>query len=762
MRPGLIRVLLVLLFLAWVPAAPAADPIVVQDIRVEGLRRISAGTVFNYLPIKVGDALDSSRTAEALRALYKTGFFKDVSLELEEGVLVVVVVERPSIAKITLEGNEAVETDQLLENLKQIGFAEGRVLDQSVLDKVKLELRRMYFSLGKYAVKIETTVTPLERNRVAVNFEISEGVAARIKQINIVGNKTFDEDDLLDLFQMSSGGWLSFFTKDNQYSKQKLSGDLETLRSYYLDRGFIKFNLDSTQVSLTPDKKHVYVTINITEGDRFSVGQVKLAGELKLPEDELIEIVDIKQGEMFSRKKVTAISNRMSERLGKAGYAFANVNAIPDIDEEATSVALTFFVDPGKRVYVRRVNFKGNSKTRDEVLRREMRQMEAAPISTEKVKQSQSRLQRLGYFEDVNVETPAVPGTTDQVDVNFSVKEQASGNLMAGVGFSQTQGVILSASISQDNFLGNGVRVKAAVNTSKVNKVASLGYDNPYWTVDGVSRGFDIYFRSTDAREANIADYSTDRLGAGVRFGIPISESNRVRLGFNVERSALDLGSSPSEEVVDFVEENGEDYFTLTTTLGWSRDTRDRAIFPSRGTLQRLTGEVAVPVGDLQYYKVTYKNNWFIPLGKRLTLSLDGEIGYGDGYGDTTKLPFFENFFAGGIRSVRGFKENTLGPRDTNGDALGGDRKLVGNVELITPVPFVKESKSMRLAAFYDVGNVYGANEDFESDRLRMSTGVAAVWLSPFGALTFSLAYPINDESDDETQLFQFTFGSIF
>ena len=756
------RVFVTLVFIASTTAALGFEAFVVQDIRIDGLQRIAAGTVFSYLPVQVGDTLDRRRSAEAIRALYETRFFRDVRLEREGNVLIVSVVERPAISKITITGNDSIETEPLLESLKQIGFAEGRVFDYSVLDKVNQDLRRTYFGLGKYDVKIETTTTPLDRNRVAVNIDITEGAVARIKRINIVGNQSFDEDDLLDLFKLSTTGWLSWFTKDDQYSKQKLSGDLEILRSYYLDRGFVNFNIESTQVSLTPDKKGVFITVNIDEGDRFTIGKVRLAGELPIPEEDLFELVKLKKGEFFSRKEVTETTNRMVDKLGDAGYAFANVNSVPDIDDEAREVTLTFFVDPGKRVYVRRINFQGNTRTRDEVLRREMRQMESAWVSTSKIKLSRQRLQRLGYFEEVNVETPAVPGTSDQVDVDVSVKEKASGSFTAGVGFSQTQGVVLKLGLNQANFLGSGNSLGINFNNSDVNRTYSFNYDNPYWSVDGVSRGFDLYYREIDAQSANITDYSTDRGGGRVRFGIPIKEFQRVYVGIAGEYTKLNIGSNASKEVRRFREKEGEKYNNAVLTARWARDTRNRAIFPDRGLLTRIGGEASTPGSELTYYKLNLKQQVYLPVSEWFTVLFKGEVGYGDGYGSTDNLPFFDNFFAGGIRSVRGYKDNTLGPRDSKDDPFGGDLKLVGNAEVILPAPFFQDSKSLRLSAFYDIGNVYNANEDIDDDTARMSTGIAATWLSPVGALTFSLAYPLNDKVEDDTQAFQFTFGTLF
>ena len=746
-------------------SATAAEAFVARDIRVEGLQRISAGTVFNYLPIKIGDTVDDQRTAEALRALFKTGFFEDARLGRDGDVLVVEVRERPAIGQMEFSGNKTIETDKLKESLKQIGFAEGRIFDQSLLDRVEQDLRELYFAQGRYAARIQTTVTPLERNRVAVNFDITEGPVARIRKITIIGNQSFPEDDLLDLFQLTTPGWLTFLTSNDQYSKQKLSGDLETLRSHYLDRGFINFNIDSTQVSLSPDKEDVYITINISEGDRYRIGEVKLAGDLVVPAEELFGLVQIPRGQEFSRKQVTETTARIAERLGDEGYAFANVNAIPDVQDKTKTVNLTFFVDPGKRVYVRRIEFKGNSKTADEVLRREVRQMESAWISTSKVKRSQTRLEKLGFFEEVHIETPAVPGTTDQVDVSVNVVERPSGNLMAGVGYAQTQGVILNVQLTQENFLGTGRRVQVAFNNSQVLETYIISYTNPYWTVDGVSRGFDLYKRSVDAEQANIADYTTDRIGGNLNFGIPISEFDRVNFGVGVEDVQIKEGSNPSNVVQDFLAREGDSYFLIPITASWAHDTRNRAIFPDKGVYQRVGAEIDVPGGDLTYYKLFYRHEWYHTLTGDLTLHLSGDLGFGDGLGSTGELPFYENFFAGGIRSVRGFEDNTLGPRDDQGDPVGGNLRAVGGAEVLFPMPFLKDSKQVRLGAFVDVGNVwntYNDNDTVDVGSLRVSTGLAGTWYSPFGPLTISLAVPLKDEPTDDTQMFQFTLGTVF
>lgn len=734
----------------------------VEDIRVEGLRRISPGTIFTYLPVKVGDRFDESEAGEAIRELFKTGFFKDVEVEREGSTLVVRVVERPSIASITFNGNENLEAAALKESLEAIGFAEGEVFNRSVYDRVEQELRREYFARGKYAVRIESTVTPLERNRVGINFDISEGRVATIKKINIVGNDVFGDDELVDLFALTTGGWLTFFTKSDQYSKQRLSADLETLRSYYLDRGYINFNIDSTQVSISPDKQDVYITINVTEGARFQVREVDITGEIVVPAEELTNLVTLREGDVFSRKKVSETRSALATRLGQDGYAFANINAVPDIRADDKTVKVTFFVDPGRRVYVRRINFKGNAKTRDEVLRREMRQLEGAWIDTAKVERSKERLQRLGFFKEVNVETPAVAGTQDQVDVNYTVEEQPSGSLLAGLGYSATQGVIIDTKLTQENFLGTGNSVSLTFSNSDVNRAFGLGFSDPYWTDDGVSRGFDAVYRETDAEDANLASYTLDEAQVGVLFGVPVTEYDQVDIGLRFEHTDFTSGVNASNEVLAFDRAVGGSFFTVLAQVSFANDTRNSRFLPDRGQVTRVTGEIAVPGSEVQYYKATLFHQRFFPLNEHFTLVLQGEVGYGDGYGNTDDLPLTDNFFAGGIRSVRGFESNTLGPRDSRGEPFGGNLKMVGNAELILPVPFLEDVKQFRLSTFFDIGNVFGPNQELNIGDFRYSAGVNAIWFSPLGALTFSYAVPLKSESTDEEKAFDFTIGTTF
>ena len=744
-------------------AVHAAEAFIVDDIRVEGLERISPGAVFNYLPISVGDTVDDARTRDAVRALFKTGYFKDVRLERDGEVLVVIVSERETISELTFEGNKAIKTEDLVKGLEEIGFAKGEVFNEAKLDKVLQELKRQYYANGKYGIRIEHELIPVDDNTVEVVFTVSEGEAARIKQVNVIGNEAFTDEEILKRFELSTPNWISWFTKDDQYSKQKLSGDLETLRSLYLDNGYINFSVDSTQVSITPDKADVYITINISEGDRYLVGDVKLAGTLIVEPQELFPYVFTRRGMVFSRKALTQTSKNITDRLGNEGYAFANVNAIPDIDEEKHTASITYFVDPGQRVYVRRINFFGNAKTRDEVLRREMRQLEGGWISTARIERSKVRLRRLGYFEDVAVETPAIPGTTDQVDVNFTVKERPSGNLLLGLGFSQSAGLIFNTNVTQDNFLGSGKSVSFAFNNSEINRTFRLGYLNPYWTVDGVARGFNLSFSETDAGNTNVVRFDTKTISGGVNFGVPVTEFQFINFGASYESTEINTNPLFLDPIIAlFLLREGNKYDLLRLTSSFAYDTRNAAIFPDRGTLQRISLQATIPGGDLRYWKVEYDSRVFIPLVNNYTLLLKGMVGYGDSYGDTSELPFFENFYAGGPRTVRGYQEFSLGPQDIFGRALGGNVSLVGNAEVILPVPFLEDLRSVRLSGFVDAGNVYASDQKFDLGELRMSAGISGIWMSPFGLLSVSFAQPFRDQRGDEIQRFQFNFGTTF
>ncbi len=753
-------VFFVLLF-ALTPALKAEDSFVVEEIKVNGLQRIAAGTVYNYLPVTVGQRFYLNQIAPTMKGLFKTGFFKDINLIREGNVLVINVLERPSIAKIIFKGNIDLSDEVLEQALTKIGLAEGKVFNRQVLEQVEKELRRQYFSHGKYGLRLETKVANLTRNRVGIKVDISEGSVAKIKKINIVGSRQFDMAKLLGEFELTTSNWLSFYTKDDQYSKQKLGADLERLSSYYLDRGYINFKIDSTQVAITPDKKSIYVTVNIDEGDLFTLDKVRLTGNLVVNPEELITLVSVGPEEVFSRKRATDTSKSISDRLGEEGYVFANVNMIPEIDNDRKTIDMTFFVDPGKKIYVRHVNIAGNTTTRDEVLRREMRQMESAIASTTKIERSKIRLQQLGFFEQVTVETPPVVGATDEMDVNYKVVEKASGNMMAGFGFSQTQGLVLNASISQNNVLGSGKRVDLNFNNSDVTTVYSFGFYNPYFTDDGVSLGYNLNWRETNSRNANTAFYSMDTAGASMNFGIPINETDRLRFNLDVNRQKL-KDYSDSGSIFDAIQALGSEasYTTFGAAIGWSHNTVNSAIFPTSGGQQRLSASATVPGSDVTYFKVGYKHQEYFPVAKDVTFRVKGEIAYGGGYGDTKNLPFFQNFYAGGVQTLRGFNDNTVGPKDSQGRPWGGSTKLLANAELLFPVPFFEDNQSMRLGTFVDAGMV--SDGGFDTEYLRFSFGLSGTWLSPFGAITVSTAMPMNTKENDDIKMFQFSMGSNF
>ena len=766
--------LLIALFAA---QSHAFEPFQVKDIRVEGIQRTEAGTVFSYLPVKVGDTLNPERAAAALKALYATGFFKDVRLEVQNDVLIVFVQERPAIAQIGFTGMKEFSKDDILKSLKELGLAEGRIMDQSLVDKAAQELKRQYFNRGMYAAQVDVRLSPLERNRTAITFEVSEGEVAKIRGITITGAKDFSEKELLKLFTLTTPGWLTWFTKHDRYSRQKLSADLEALRSHYQNRGYLEFAIESTQVSITPDKKDIYITVNIKEGDKYKVSEVKFAGNLPLPEETLKGLVSLKVSDVFSREQLNESISRIGERLGNDGYAFANVNAAPELDRDKREVGLTLLMDPGRKVYVRRINISGNTRTRDEVIRREMRQLEGSLYAADKIKRSKERVERLGYFSDINLETPVVPEATDQVDLNLSVTERATGNLMLGAGFSSSDGLVLSASVSQNNLFGTGNRLSAQINSGSVNTVYALSFTNPYFTKDGVSLGYDLYRRDVDTGSLDaVSKYSTSTLGAGLRLGLPLTELDTLQLGAALERYELSLSPQSPNRYKQFATTfggtaSGVTTDTLRLDLGWARDSRDSLLYPTKGTLHRVYGELGTPVGDLKYYKLSYQYQWWKPLGPSWSLMLNGEIGWGGGYGDKP-LPFFRNYFAGGIGSVRGFDSGTLGPQDldTAGSSfsLGGDKRLVGNAELYFPVPGAGKDKSLRLSAFVDAGGVWGPGDykgrykTISLSELRYSGGIAVTWYSPFGPIKLSLAAPFKSQPDDKKQAFQFQLGNVF
>jgi outer membrane protein insertion porin family len=741
--------------------AHAFEPFVVKDIRIEGIQRTEAGTVFSYMPVKVGDIMTEDKATAAVKALYGTGFFKDVRFEADKDVLVVVIEERPAVAQIDIVGNKEFELDVLKKGLKEIGLAEGRIYDRALLDKSEQELKRQYLTRGRYAVTITTTVTPLDRNRVSITFNIVEGDSAKIRQINIIGNKVFKEKELLDQFKLQTPGWLTWYTKNDQYSKQKLSADLETLRSYYLDRGYLEFNVDSTQVSITPDKQDIYITVNISEGDKYTVSDIKLAGQFIVPEEVLRKLIKLKPGEVFSRAKLTDSTKQIGDRLGNDGYAFANANASPEVDKEKRQVAFTIYVDPGRKVYVRHVNIAGNTRSRDEVIRRQVRQMEDGWYDAYKIQLSKQRLDRLQYYSDVAVETPAVPGTSDQVDVNYTVTERPTGSVLVGAGFSSAEGVVLTGSVSQQNIFGSGNNVVAQINSGRINKVAALSFTDPFYTVDGVSRGFDIYKRNVDPALLGVGNYRTSTIGADVRFGVPVSEVDTINYGIGMEQTGVEVFANAPPRFVTFVNTFGSTTTSLLATVGWARDSRDSAFYPTSGSTQRVTGELAVPGFKEEYYKFEYERRTYFPLTKDYTLLLHGDIGYGDGLGGKP-LPFFKNYYAGGVTSVRGYETSTLGPRDIDGTILGGNFKALASAELFLPLPGLGSEKTVRLSTFFDAGNVYGPGSEFTFASMRKSVGLGLTWFSPVGPMTISVAFPLNSQPNDLVQHFQFQLGNTF
>ncbi|MBL8524837.1 MAG: outer membrane protein assembly factor BamA [Betaproteobacteria bacterium] len=742
-------------------AALAIQPFVIRDIRVEGVQRTEAGTVFSYLPVKVGESMDDEKAAASLKALYATGFYTDVRLEVENDVLVVFVVERPAIASIDIVGAKEFTKENLKDGLKQVGISEAKIFDRSILDRAEKEIKRQYTSRGFYSATVKTTVTPLERNRISLAFNIEEGEVSKIVDINIIGAKAFSESTLLKEFELSTGGWFSWFTKEDQYSKQKLSGDLEKLKSFYLNRGYLEFNIDSTQVSITPDKEKIFITLAITEGPVYKIGDIKFAGELKIPEAEMRSLLQFKPGETFSRQKIVDSVKAISDRLGNDGYSFANINPVPDPDKSKQVAAFTMFVDPGRRVYVRRINVQGNSRTRDEVVRRELRQLEAGWYSIDKINRSKERLERTGYFEDINVETPAVPGTNDQVDLNVTVKERNTGSLQFGVGYSSADKLTVSASVSQANIFGSGNQLSFRINNGSISKVYEVSYLNPYWTVDGVSRGFDLYVRDLNTASLSTGEYKSTSTGGGVRFGVPVTEYDAINFGFGYERNDLKLDAFSPQRYLDYVATFGSRSNTVRGSFGFARDTRDSIYFPSRGYLVEAGAEVGLPGGDIKFWRLQTRAQWLQPLWGPFVLSLNGEFGMADGYGGKT-LPFFKNFYAGGVDSIRGFEQSSLGPRDTNGDFVGGNRRVVGNMEVLFPMPGVKTDKSVRLSVFADIGNVFGAFEEMKFGDLRSSVGVGVSWFSPVGPLKFSLAKPLRQKPEDKVERFQFLLGRVF
>jgi len=757
----------------------------VEDIRIEGLQRVSAGTVFASLPVGVGDLVDETGIQDATRSLFRTGYFADVVMARENGILVIGLVERPAVTEINLEGNKAIETDQLLDALRDNGLAEGQIFRQVILEGMTQELQRQYVSQGRYGALVKTEVKQLPRNRVAVNIDIDEGDVAKIRHINIVGNKDFSEEELLDTFEQNTTGWLSWISSDDKYAREKLSGDLESLETFYLDRGYLKFEVESTQVSISPDKESVYITINIDEGDVYKISGIELSGELKISEPQARALILMREGMIFSQALMTTSSEYITRRLGNEGYTFAEVQGYPEVDEEDKTATVTFVVTPGMRAYVRRVEFRGNTKTADEVLRREMRQMEGASANNALIELSKVRLERLGYFKEVSVENLPVAGSNDQIDVVYSVEEQPSGSVGASVGYAQGNGLILGGNLNENNFLGTGKQVGVGINRSTYQSSLNFSYTEPYFTVDGVGVGYSVYARETDYDRINVASFSTNTYGATVNWSYPISEIQRIGLGLGYENLDLKTGLYASREIADFVDANGDNFDVFSLNVNWMKSTLNRGIFATRGSSQRLNLDLTVPGSGLEYYKFVYSAEHLRGLTNTLTLKLRADLGYGESYGETTQLPFFKNFYGGGFGSVRGFKRNTLGPQDTpcnfrdppcntsfidDPDPIGGNVKVELGAEIIFPLPFLKDQRSVQSSLFFDAGNIFNTKcgesqiSCYKPDvgEMRYSVGLGATWLSGFGPITFSLAKPLNANEFDETEVFQFSLGNQF
>lgn len=755
-------------------AVQADESFVIQDIRLEGLARLSAASVYAALPLSAGDRADGTKVAEALRLLFKTGNFEDIQIGRDGDVLVIRLTERPSIISLDIKGNKSIDKDNLLKGLKSAGLAEGMVFQRSVLDHVKRELERQYIAQGRYGAEITVDAKAKPRNRVALDIQIEEGSAARIRGINFVGNKVFDDKVLSSTFQLRPTHFTSFYKNDDKYSREKLQGDLERLRSQYMDRGYVNFTVNSTQVTLSPDKKDVFIDINVSEGEQFKFGEIKISGELPVAEDLLKRFLLIRKDDIFNQAGITSTTKLMTRRLGNDGYIFAEVNGVPDIHNDTRVADVTFFVNPGKQAYVRRINFSGNMKTDDNVMRREMRQHEGALASSEKLDLSKLRLQRLGFFEEVTLDTPRVPGVSDQVDVNIAVKEQPSGTIGASIGFSQGSGMIFSANVSQTNFMGTGNRFSVALNRSDTQDSYNLSFVDPYFTLDGVSRGYNIFYRETKFDSRNVSNYVTNTMGGNISFGYPIDENESINFSVGADKTDITIGSLASEVVADFVADEGDRYVNYTSTLSWGRNTLNRGMFADRGASQSVGLEFTLPASDLAFYKLSYNGQLYIPLGNPLVMRLHTSLGYGDNYGDTSRLPFYKNYFAGGFGSVRGYEDNTLGakscsvalcPNDPYPEVVGGNILIEGGAELIVPTPFAAGNRQLRTVVFLDAGNAYDTEVPgygLDMSLMRYSAGINLSWLTAIGPLSFSLSRPLNKQPGDATQAFQFTIGQGF
>ena len=752
---------------------------VISDIRVEGLQRVSAGTVFGAVPYSVGDNVGAEEIRTIARSLFQTETFDDVQIGRDGNVLVIVVKERPTIDSIEFEGNKAIKTEALIEGLQGSGLSEGQIFKKVTLDQIASDLERQYVSQGRYDANIETNIENLPRNRVAIKVDVYEGNVSGIRHINIVGNTVFDDETLIELLELKLPGWLSFYTKDDQYSREKLQSDIEVLESHYLDRGYLNFRVDSTQVSIAPNMEDVYITVNVIEGDQFKISAVEVAGELRdIPEENIRAMLLTREGQTFSRQYMTFSEERIESALGNAGYTFASATGEPAANDDGETVTVKYFIDAGKRAYVRRLSFQGNTVTQDHVLRREMRQMEGGWASTAMIEGSKIRLQRLGFFKDVSVETPTVPGTDDQIDVNYTVEEQPSGSISATVGYAQRMGLILGLGYQESNVFGTGNSINIGINRSDYQQALNVSFFDPYYTVDGVSRGYAAFFRKSDYEERNIASFSTDSYGLNVSFGYPISEISRIGLTVGIERTEIKEGVIPAQEISEFLEKEGNEFDLVSLTASYSMSALNRGLLPTAGRSQSMSFEMTVPGSELEYYRLNYTGQIFYPFFNPFVLRLRANLGYGEAYGGTENFPFYKHFFAGGMGSVRGYESNSLGPRSTpspqdrfnDPDPIGGNVLVELSAEVLFPLPFIEDQSQMKSVLFFDAGNVFNTNcpdvsvycLDLDKGELRYSAGIAVTWITGFAPISFALAFPINDKEGDESESFQFELGKTF
>ena len=756
-----------------------AEPFNVADIQLRGLQRVSAGTVFNLLPVSIGDTVYPEDVRALVRALFQSGYFSDITVARDDGTLIVDVAERPAIEKIEIDGNKAIKTEALMQNLSEAGLREGEIFQQATLERIGIELSRAYLAQGRYDAAIEPTVKKLPRNRVDIKIDIDEGKSSGVRHINVVGAKVFTQAELLDPLELKHPTLFSFFRGKDKYSREKLQGDLETLEAHYQNKGYVEFATRSVQVSITPDQRSVYITVNVHEGERYTVDEVKLIGDLSDVDPDIVKALFlVKKGQVFNRALVTATEERINTAFGNSGYTFASASGVPEIKDDGL-VDVKFVVEAGKRAYVRRITFAGNTLTQDNVLRREMRQMEGGWASTEQIDRSKVRLDQLGFFkpDSVGVETPAVPGTDDQIDVEFTVEEQPTGAYTATLGYSKWGGLLLSAGVQQKNVAGTGNSMAFRLSWSDFQQSASFSFHDPYYTADGISRGYNVFARRTDYSSINIAHYSTDSYGAGVNFDFPMAESVRFQLGASAERTRIKEGFGQSTEISNFVERSGLDFVNYKLSALWARSTLNHGLFPTAGQRHTLSGLITVPGSDLEFYRVNYTGDLYytLPFARRFATHLRTRVGYGGVYGDTETFPFYEHFYAGGFGSVRGYERSTLGPkiedsRYRRGRPFGGNLLVLANAELIFPLPFVDESRGVRSVYFIDAGSVFNTEcpavsldcHDFDVEEMRVTTGFSVSWLSRMGPMTFALVQPLNDKPGDDVERFSFELGQTF